>query len=128
MKRANRSPRVSLSHPPVSDAGANGKSGCQQLVCLAFWGRGEKDVPNLCMVERMGVLCKPIGSACWREAGIGRSSMGSVLARQVGREHGVNRAAVDMAGISMSVVRLGMDVDKGNSHEPERQPRQDHSP
>ena len=49
-----------------------------------------------------------------------------VLALEVRREHSMDCAAVSMTRISMTMVCIGMHVEKWNHEHPEGHPREDH--
>ena len=52
-----------------------------------------------------------------------RLSMMSVFALQVLRKDGVEDPTVDMIGYSMTMIRIGMDVDQRDHEHPEDQPQ-----
>jgi len=64
---------------------------------------------------------------------MGRSTAGlivdasRILALEVWREHRVDGAAVNMTGIPMAMVGLGMNVDERNREHPQRHPCQNYS-
>ena len=88
----------------------------------AVWRGGEKQEPNLGVAQE---TCR--GAEEWTIRRLNHRrvlllSMMPVFALQVLREDGVEDPTVDMIGSSMTLIRIGVDVDQRDDEHPEDQP------